>query len=169
MVAIMTVSVQPCEGKAARPATVWGTKAWPRWTRLRDWTGDRILSSTGSEKKGAAGLAEDGKARPHRRGGVGHWGGGVQEFRPAIWPWTGDAELQVNAVRPIVTRQRTRARVFRRCSVLQQGPSMPILLWYLPFTMFYGACDLLFAGLEMQVNEPADLGETGPDEEATRH
>jgi hypothetical protein len=30
---------------------------------------------------------------------------------------------------------------------------MPILLWYMPFTMFYGACDLLFAGLEMEMNE----------------
>jgi hypothetical protein len=27
---------------------------------------------------------------------------------------------------------------------------MPILLWYLPFSMFYGACDLMFAELEMQ-------------------
>jgi hypothetical protein len=28
---------------------------------------------------------------------------------------------------------------------------MPILLWYMPFTVFYGACDLLFAELEMHV------------------
>jgi hypothetical protein len=47
---------------------------------------------------------------------------------------------------------------------------MPILLWYMPFTMFYGACDLLFAELEMEVNgAPADLGEPGPEEEATQH
>jgi hypothetical protein len=47
---------------------------------------------------------------------------------------------------------------------------MPILLWYMPFTMFYGACDLLFAGIEMQVNEgAADLGQTGPEEETTQH
>jgi hypothetical protein len=46
---------------------------------------------------------------------------------------------------------------------------MPILLCYLPFTMFYGMCDLLFGGLEMEVNEgPADLGEAGPEEE-TQH
>jgi hypothetical protein len=44
---------------------------------------------------------------------------------------------------------------------------MPVLLWYMPFTMFYGACDLLFARLEMQVNEDAaDLGEAGPEEAA---
>jgi hypothetical protein len=48
---------------------------------------------------------------------------------------------------------------------------MPILLWYLPFTMFYGTCDLLFAGLEMQVNEdrPADLDPPRPEEEAAQH
>jgi hypothetical protein len=48
---------------------------------------------------------------------------------------------------------------------------MPILLWYMPFTVFYGACDLLFAELEMQVNEdyPADLDQGGPEEEATQH
>jgi hypothetical protein len=27
---------------------------------------------------------------------------------------------------------------------------MPILFWYLPFTMFSGVCDLVFAELEMQ-------------------
>jgi hypothetical protein len=44
---------------------------------------------------------------------------------------------------------------------------MPILLWYLPFTMFSGACDLVFGEL---VNEdPADLEEAGPEEEATQH
>jgi hypothetical protein len=48
---------------------------------------------------------------------------------------------------------------------------MPILLWYMPFTMFYGACDLLFAELEIQVNEdrPADLDEAGQGEKATQH
>jgi hypothetical protein len=47
---------------------------------------------------------------------------------------------------------------------------MPILLWYMPFTVFYGACDLLFAGLEMQVKKgPAELDEVGPEELATRH
>jgi hypothetical protein len=47
---------------------------------------------------------------------------------------------------------------------------MPILLCYLPFTMFYGACDLLFAGLEMEVNEdPADLYEAEVGEETTQH
>jgi hypothetical protein len=52
---------------------------------------------------------------------------------------------------------------------LQQEAVMPILLWYLPFAMFSGACDLVFAELEMQVNEPADLDEARPDEEATQH
>jgi hypothetical protein len=47
---------------------------------------------------------------------------------------------------------------------------MPILLWYLPFTMFSGACDIVFAELETQLNEePADLDEVGPEEEATQH
>jgi hypothetical protein len=27
---------------------------------------------------------------------------------------------------------------------------MPILFWYLPFAMFSGVCDLMFAELEMQ-------------------
>jgi hypothetical protein len=36
--------------------------------------------------------------------------------------------------------------------------------WYMPFT-----CDLLFDGLEMQVNEGPDLDETGPEEETTQH
>jgi hypothetical protein len=45
---------------------------------------------------------------------------------------------------------------------------MPILLWYLPFAMFSGACDLLFAEPEVQLNEPADLDHAGPEEEATR-
>jgi hypothetical protein len=49
-------------------------------------------------------------------------------------------------------------------------PVMPILLCYLPFTVFYGACDLLFVGLEMEVNEgPADLDQVWPEEEATQH
>jgi hypothetical protein len=52
---------------------------------------------------------------------------------------------------------------------LQQEAVMPILLWYLPFTMFSGACDVVFAELEMQVNEPADFDQTGPEEEATQH
>jgi hypothetical protein len=46
---------------------------------------------------------------------------------------------------------------------------MPILLWYLPFTMFSGACDIVFAELETQVNEPAGLDHVGPEEEATQH
>jgi len=46
---------------------------------------------------------------------------------------------------------------------------MPILLWYLPFTMFSGACDLVFAELELMNEEPADLDEVGPEEEATQH
>jgi hypothetical protein len=47
---------------------------------------------------------------------------------------------------------------------------MPILLWYLPFTMFSGACDLVFAELAPQVDEePADLDEVGPEGEATQH
>jgi hypothetical protein len=47
---------------------------------------------------------------------------------------------------------------------------MPILLWYLPFTMFYGTCDLVFAELEMQVNEDrqAVLVQAGPEDEATQ-
>jgi hypothetical protein len=52
---------------------------------------------------------------------------------------------------------------------LQQEAVMPILLWYLPFAVFSGACDLLFAEPEVQVNEPADLDHAGPEEEATRH
>jgi hypothetical protein len=40
----------------------------------------------------------------------------------------------------------------------------------MPFTMFYGACDLLFAGLEMGMNEgPSDLDQTGSGEKATQH
>jgi hypothetical protein len=48
---------------------------------------------------------------------------------------------------------------------------MPILLWYLPFTMFSGVCDLMFAGLEMQVNGdlPVDPDQAGPEEEAIQH
>jgi hypothetical protein len=47
---------------------------------------------------------------------------------------------------------------------------MPILLCYLTFTMFYGACDLLFGGLEIEVNEgPADLDQAWLEEEATQH
>jgi hypothetical protein len=47
---------------------------------------------------------------------------------------------------------------------------MPILLWYLPFTMFSGACDLVFAGFETQVSEAAaDLDEAGAEDEATQH
>ncbi len=47
---------------------------------------------------------------------------------------------------------------------------MPILLWYLPFTMFSGACDLVFAELGSQLNdEPADLEEVATEDEATTH
>jgi hypothetical protein len=47
---------------------------------------------------------------------------------------------------------------------------MPILLWYLPFTMFSGACDLVFAELTTQLSEePPDLDEVGPEDEATTH
>ncbi|MBV9970646.1 MAG: hypothetical protein JO228_11740 [Xanthobacteraceae bacterium] len=47
---------------------------------------------------------------------------------------------------------------------------MPILLWYLPFTMFSGACDLVFAELETQLNEhPADRDEVGAEDDATQH
>jgi hypothetical protein len=43
------------------------------------------------------------------------------------------------------------------------------LPWYMPFTMFYVACDLLFAGFEAKVNEEsADLDQTGAEEEATQ-
>jgi hypothetical protein len=35
---------------------------------------------------------------------------------------------------------------------------MPILLWYLPFTMFSGACDLVFSEFETQM---ADEWPTG--------
>jgi hypothetical protein len=53
--------------------------------------------------------------------------------------------------------------------VVRQEVFMPILLWYLPFTMFYGTCDLVFAELEMQVNEvrQTDLDQAGPEDEAT--
>jgi hypothetical protein len=39
---------------------------------------------------------------------------------------------------------------------------MPILLWYLPYTMFSGACDFVFAELETQTAGawPAEFGET---------
>jgi hypothetical protein len=49
-------------------------------------------------------------------------------------------------------------------------PLMPILLWYMPFTMFYGSCDLLYSGLELEMNEgrPAGVGEVGPKEVATQ-
>ncbi len=47
---------------------------------------------------------------------------------------------------------------------------MPILLWYLPFTMFSGACDLVFAEFETKANEdPANLDEAGAEEDATQH
>ena len=47
---------------------------------------------------------------------------------------------------------------------------MPILLWYLPFTMFSGACDLVFAELGSQLNDaPADLEEVSTEDEATTH
>jgi len=38
---------------------------------------------------------------------------------------------------------------------------MPILLWYLPFTMFSGACDLVFSEFETQMagEGPAGSGE----------
>jgi lipid-A-disaccharide synthase-like uncharacterized protein len=53
---------------------------------------------------------------------------------------------------------------------LRQEAVMPILLWYLPFAVFSGACDLLFAEPEVQVNErPADFDHAGPEKEATRH
>lgn len=59
--------------------------------------------------------------------------------------------------------------VFSAGRRLQQEAVMPILLWYLPFAVFSGACDLLFAEPEVQVNEPADLDHAGPEKEATRH
>ncbi len=47
---------------------------------------------------------------------------------------------------------------------------MPILLWYLPFTMFSGACDLVFAEFETQLNEePAERDEVSLEDEATTH
>jgi hypothetical protein len=47
---------------------------------------------------------------------------------------------------------------------------MPILLWYLPFTMFSGACDLVLSELEMQPDEhPADFDEVGLEDEAIQH
>jgi hypothetical protein len=44
---------------------------------------------------------------------------------------------------------------------------MPILLWYLPFTMFSGACDLVFSELEAQAGgeRTAELGEPAWDAE----
>ena len=60
--------------------------------------------------------------------------------------------------------------VFSAGRRLQQEAVMPILLWYLPFAVFSGACDLLFAEPEVQVNErPADFDHAGPEKEATRH
>ena len=47
---------------------------------------------------------------------------------------------------------------------------MPILLWYLPFTMFSGACDLVFSEFETLTSEdPAEIAEAGPEEDATQH
>jgi hypothetical protein len=47
---------------------------------------------------------------------------------------------------------------------------MPILLWYLPFTMFSGACDLVFSEFETQPSEdPAEIVEGGPEEDTTAH
>jgi hypothetical protein len=44
---------------------------------------------------------------------------------------------------------------------------MPILLWYIPFTVFYAGCDLLFAEFEMEANEtPEDLDDARPEGEA---
>jgi hypothetical protein len=44
---------------------------------------------------------------------------------------------------------------------------MPILLWYLPFTMFSGACDLVFSEFETQPSE--EIAEGGPEEDTTQH
>ena len=40
----------------------------------------------------------------------------------------------------------------------EEEATMPILLWYLPFTMFSGACDLMFSEFETQTagGWPAD-------------
>jgi hypothetical protein len=47
---------------------------------------------------------------------------------------------------------------------------MPILLWYLPYTMFSGACELVFAEFETQVSgEPAERDADSAEEEATQH
>jgi hypothetical protein len=35
---------------------------------------------------------------------------------------------------------------------------MPILLWYLPFTMFSGACDLVFSEFETQTAGESPAG-----------
>jgi hypothetical protein len=36
-------------------------------------------------------------------------------------------------------------------NTLGEEATMPILLWYLPFTMFSGACDLVFSEFETQI------------------
>jgi hypothetical protein len=43
-------------------------------------------------------------------------------------------------------------------NTLGEEATMPILLWYLPFTMFFGACDLVFSEFETQIASewPAD-------------
>jgi hypothetical protein len=43
---------------------------------------------------------------------------------------------------------------------------MPILLWYLPFTMFSSACDLVFSEAEMQLAGGWPAGSSGPAEES---
>jgi hypothetical protein len=43
---------------------------------------------------------------------------------------------------------------------------MPILLWYLPFTMFSSACDLVFSEAEMQLAGGWPAGSCEPEEES---
>jgi len=43
---------------------------------------------------------------------------------------------------------------------------MPILLWYLPFTMFSSACDLVFSEAEMQLAGGGPAGSSEPAEES---
>jgi hypothetical protein len=43
---------------------------------------------------------------------------------------------------------------------------MPILLWYLPFTMFSSACDLAFSEAEIQLAGGWSAGSCEPDEES---
>jgi len=45
---------------------------------------------------------------------------------------------------------------------------MPILLWYLPYTMFSGACDFVFSEFEAAAGNEPRLAEFGEPQQETR-